>query len=389
MHILQLANFYGPNTGGLRVAIDHWAQRYIDRGNQVTLVVPGPTDSTEMVAGRRVITIRSPFVKGLGGYRAILNRRAVRRVIDELRPDVVELNDKLTLVGAAAHARRRGIPVVMFSHERADGVVGEVMPLARTVRRGIGLFNHQLSRRVDAIACASDYATGEFSWFTTPIHRVPLGVDLDTFRPPDDRSLCDRSAGERRSKTLRLVTVVRLSPEKRPDLLITTSIALVRRGVDHELVVIGDGPHRERLEAQAAHLPIRFRGHISDRDELVREVAAADIGIAPGPHETFGLGALEMMACGTPLVVPDHGALPELVDGDSGAVSARTGDAFADAITEIAEIEPELRRKWARTRAEDFTWEHSGDEMLKVFAGVTGRRLRDVGVPEYPLDDPI
>ena len=381
MHILQLANFYGPRTGGLRVAIDSWAQRYIDRGNQVTLIVPGPTDRTEMRDGRRVIMIRSPFVKGLGGYRAILDRSAVRDAIDAVRPDVVELNDKLTLVGPAGHARKLGIPVVMFSHERADGVVGEVLPLRRTVRRGIGLFNHHLSRRVDAIACASDYATGEFSWFKTPIHRVPLGVDLETFRPTGTGT-GRRSRGAR----LQLVSVVRLSPEKRPDILLTTSVALVRRGVDHELTVIGDGPLRERMEAQAAHLPITFRGHVSDRDELVRTVSAADIGIAPGPHETFGLGALEIMACGTPLVVPDHGALPELVDGDCGVVSARTGDAFADAVVDIAGIDPELRRKWARTRAEEFTWEHSGDEMLKIFARVTGRSVVDVGLDPHPAD---
>lgn len=366
MHVLQLANFYGPRTGGLRVAVDRFAEHYVGCGHQVTLVIPGDRDEVDRVGARTVVKIRSPFVPGLGGYRAIVDRRAVREAIDDARPDVVELSDKTTLVSAATHARRRGVPVALFSHERMDGVVGEVVPGRRLVDRTTAWINGRLAERVDAVVCASDYAADEFTGCDVPVRRVPLGVDLETFRPDIAPGTTVRAPGS----PLRIVTVVRLSPEKRPELLITTSAALRRRGVAHEWIVLGDGPMREQLERQAARLPLDFRGHVGDRRELAAAVAAADVGIAPGLHETFGLAALEVLACGTPLVVPDHGALPELIDAGAGLVSRRTGDAFAAAACRIAATDRDVNRSRARACAERFTWERSGSEMLAVLTAL-------------------
>ena len=83
------------------------------------------------------------------------------------------------------------------------------------------------------------------------------------------------------------------------------------------LVVAGDGSRRAALAYRAARLPVRFAGHITDRDDVAALLASADVAVAPGPVETFGLAALEALACGTPVVVNDASALPEVV-GDAG-----------------------------------------------------------------------
>ena len=86
------------------------------------------------------------------------------------------------------------------------------------------------------------------------------------------------------------------------------------------LVVAGDGPLRGRLERRAARegLPVTFAGFLPDRADLAALLASADVAIAPGPAETFGLAGLEALACGTPVVVSAESALPEVV-GEAGA----------------------------------------------------------------------
>src|SRR5207248_7208457 len=95
----------------------------------------------------------------------------------------------------------------------------------------------------------------------------------------------------------------RLSKETRQELADVPVRELNRRRVPARLVVCGDGPIRKSLARESRGLPVVWLGFVSDRDELASLIARSDIALAPGPIETFGLGALESLACGTPVVV--------------------------------------------------------------------------------------
>lgn len=359
MHILQLANFYGPRSGGLRTAVDELANRYAGAGHSCSLIIPDDHDGVRVTSGRTVVAVRSPLVPGTGGYRAIVDRRAVRHAIESLRPDVIELSDKTTLVAPAARARHTGTPVVLISHERLDAVVGQFIG-GWIASRAFSAFNARLLRKVDAVVCASSFAAAEFNRADAAVlpHQIPLGVDLDLFRP-----MTSARSGSRRH----IAAVVRLSPEKRPDVLIATSRCLAERGVDHLLTIYGDGGLRARLERSAGDLPVRFAGHLSDRFELAQAMARADVAIAPGPHETFGLAALEFLAAGTPVVVSKHGALSEVVTPDTGSAVELTGEAYAIAVERLLAGDRERQRTACRARAERFGWDHTAAEYLDLF----------------------
>lgn len=361
MHIVQLANFYGPRSGGLRTAVDQLADGYCARGHRVTTVVPSDVSGVRHDGERTVVTIRSPIAPLLGGdYRMIVDRRAVDAVLARCAPDVIELSDKSTLVAPAERARSRGAGVVLVSHERLDEVVARATRIA-AARRLADRFNRRLLDRVDAVVCASGYAADELAGHGTIIDRIPLGVDLDRFRP-----------GRVRIRVRpRILVAVRLSPEKGPDLVVATSRALLDRGVDHEMVVYGDGPLRGRLERSAHGLPVRFAGFLADRGALADEMAAADVGIAPGPLETFGLAALELLASGTPVVVPNRGALAEIADGTCAVATERTPDGFASAVRSVLAGDRRLQQRAARSLAETYSWERTTSGMLDVFERVT------------------
>ncbi|MEJ8668498.1 glycosyltransferase family 4 protein [Streptomyces sp. MS1.AVA.1] len=115
--------------------------------------------------------------------------------------------------------------------------------------------------------------------------------------------------------------------------------------------------------AQERDLPVTFLGHVADRSLLGALQASADICLAPGPAETFGLAALEAMACGTPVVASASSALPEVI-GSAGATAADNGDAFADAVEMLLDRPERERREAARARAECFGWGTAVDAFL-------------------------
>lgn len=147
----------------------------------------------------------------------------------------------------------------------------------------------------------------------------------------------------------------RLSPEKRSERAVGALAELRRRGVPAVLVVAGDGPRRRSLEAQATGLPVRFLRHVADRGLLASLLATADVVIAPGPVETFGLSALEALACGTPVVVSSRSALPEVV-GSAGLAAEDSDAACAGAVEQLLGRDEADRRRRARKQAERFDW---------------------------------
>ncbi len=362
MRIVQVANFYGPRSGGLRTAVDRLGAEYSASGHDVYLVVPGRHDETvELPTGVTRICLPARGIPFTGGYRAV-SPRPVRSLLARLAPDAVEVSDRLTLRSLGRWGRAHGVATVMISHERLDRLVGQVLP--RQIARGIAdIANRRTAADYDAVVCTTAFARAEFD----RIHAanaitVPLGVDLDQFHPRRRSESVRRRWAQR--EQLLLVHCGRLSVEKHAHRSIDALGALRHTGVDARLVVVGEGPLRARLERQAARLPVAFTGYIGCRDTVATILAAADVALAPGPHETFGLAALEALACGTPAVVSQTSALAEILTTDCGATAGNDPRAIAHAVSSIIRRPESSRRLAARRRAEQFTWSRAAAGML-------------------------
>ncbi|MEK8107845.1 glycosyltransferase [Micromonospora sp. M12] len=211
----------------------------------------------------------------------------------------------------------------MVSHESLTGLLGQWGVPDALRRPTADRLNRATSRAYDRIVCTTRWAAGEFERIGAGnVDLVPLGVDLDTFSPVRaDRRVRERYAnpGE-----LLLVHCARLSPEKRPELAVQALAELRREGVPAVLVMAGDGPLRGALARRAAGLPVTFTGFLPDRAAVAALLASADVVLAPGPVETFGLAGLEALACGTPVVVNASSALPEVV-GEAGLAAYGSG----------------------------------------------------------------
>lgn len=357
MRVAQLANFVGPTSGGMKTAVDALGRGYVAAGVARLLVVPGPEDRYLGTDTGDVVQLRAPRVGG--GYRLIVEPWRVTDVLRRFGPTSLEVSDKSTLLPVTRWARRAGVASLLLSHERLDAML--------SLRTGLPVqvtpLNRALVRRHDRVVVTSRYAEEEFRALAgpagTPLHRVPLGVDLTTFRPA-------RGPVRAPDGALRLVHAGRLSREKSPHLAVATAMALHRRGVPLHLDVHGEGPHRAELEALAAGGPVTFHGHLAGRDRLAARLAAADVALAVCPGETFGLSVLEALACGTPVVTAEVGGARELVDEGSGAWAAAEPEALADAVLRVAGRDVRERRSAARRRAEAFPWSRTVEEMLAL-----------------------
>ncbi len=319
-----------------------------------------------MPTGVRRITVAAPRLPGTGGYRAVDPWR-VQRLLERLRPDAIEVSDRLTLRGLGAWAARRGVPSVVISHEWLDRLLAEFLLPALAARRLADLANARMSAAYDTVVCTTTFARTEFDRIgAANVLRIPLGVDLATFSPRRRDPQLRRALVDG-AETL-LVHCGRLSAEKHPERSVDTVASLRAAGHRVRLVVAGDGPRRSALERRASGLPVTFIGFVPHRARLARLLASADVSLAPGPHETFGLSALEALASGTPVVVSASSALPEII-GTTGAAAADTPAAFAAGVVTVLAADENRRRAAARTRAELFGWPDSVRAMLAALAG--------------------
>ncbi|MFJ4788161.1 glycosyltransferase [Streptomyces sp. NPDC088794] len=375
LRIVRLANFVAPSSGGLRTALRELGKGFKEAGHDPVLIVPGERADDRETEQGRVITLPGPLLPGTGGYRVLTDKRRVAGLLEELAPDRLEVSDRTTLRWTGKWARRARVPAVMVSHETADGVLRTWGLSEAAARCAADALNVRTAHTYSRVVCTTEFAEREFVRIgARNVVRAPLGVDL-VERHPSLRDPGLRARYARVDETL-LVTCTRMSVEKRPGTALDALESLLRRGRKAVLVVAGDGPLRPRLEERARErrLPVTFLGHVSDRDALGALQASADVCLAPGPAETFGLAALEAMACGTPVVVSTSSALPEVI-GSAGAVAADRGDAFADAVDMLLELPEGQRREAARARAECFGWHTAVDAFLAA---------HDAAVPVRP-----
>lgn len=169
-------------------------------------------------------------------------------------------------------------------------------------QRALGAINRMLRPMTDAYIGNSKAVT-DFIRLTHGVGasdprvvEIPNGLDTDIFHPNEH---ANRPDGR-----VRLIGVGRLIPSKRFDLAISL-LPRLSVLIDAELVIVGDGPERARLEALAHGLPVSFLGHVSGRQELAEVLRGADVLVMPSESEGYPNAVLEALACGLPVVASD------------------------------------------------------------------------------------
>jgi glycosyltransferase involved in cell wall biosynthesis/GT2 family glycosyltransferase len=195
--------------------------------------------------------------------------------------------------------------------------------LLRRVDRLLG------ARAVDVHVAVSDFVRGRIHGGSRPVVTIPNGVDLDVYRPSQSPASRDGFV---------IGCMSRLTQGKGIEDVLAAAKEAVSRGA--RIRIAGDGPERPQLERLAEQLGIgdrvEFVGWVGDASDVGAFWQECDIAVA-APNdwvESFGLAAVEAMACGTPVVATSGGALPEtVIHGRTGwVVEPRNSRALAAAL---------------------------------------------------------
>jgi glycosyltransferase involved in cell wall biosynthesis len=235
------------------------------------------------------------------------------------------------------------------------------------------------------VVCVSDFTRSQLlMWIPTEewgkLRVIRCGVDVELFRRGPDPS-----PGER----FRVLSVTRLVPGKGMPFLLDALAALIDRGVDAELVVVGDGPERQQFVEQARRLGIADRVELAGavgQDEIRQHYASANAFCLPSFAEGVPVVLMEAMAFELPAVATRITGVPELIeDGRSGLlVTPARADELADALERLANS-PELRQSIGAAARErvvgEFNIQRSADQLVRLYREALGTEPA-VGSPE-------
>lgn len=294
------------------------------RGHRVRVVTPRPSGALPGPTAAEMrwypVSRRTPLETFF--TNAVWSHVTVEREVARSRPDLIVLSSYETAWGHyALPGRSRHVLSVYIYHSR---FVSDAVDRLRARRGAFGLIGRSLaafSHHVERISlmspqlliAVSPYSRDEIRQRTgraDGVRIIPTGVDVEFFHAGDRtqaRAVLGLGVDERV-----LVTVGRLAPVKRYDLAIDAFAILRRSDPRYQLLIIGDGPERARLETHArvsgAGGGIRFEG-FRDGEDLRLRLWAADAEICTSEFENWSLAALEALAAGLPVLAVARGGL--------------------------------------------------------------------------------
>ncbi len=245
----------------------------------------------------------------------------------------------------------QGIPVVTTLHGTDITIVGSDPSYTPVVTFSIN--------KSDGVTAVSEYLREETCKrfdIKKKIEVIPNFIDLNRFQKSEKshfkKALCPN--GEKV-----LVHVSNFREVKRVSDTVEIFHKVLQSGIEAHLLLIGDGPDRQKVENKCRELKICGKVRFLGKQEKIEDILSiADLFLIPSGSETFGLAALEAMSCSVPVISSNIGGLPELnIHGETGYLCdlGDTGEmgSFAVSILRDDKLQKKLAGN-ARKRAEVF-----------------------------------
>jgi D-inositol-3-phosphate glycosyltransferase len=387
MHTSPLAPLGGAATGGMNVYVHEVSARLGARGQSIDVFTRRERADApavmEFAPGARLVQIEAGPVEPLHKHDLIPLTEAFAAGIEAFRAaEALEYDLVHSHYWLSAVAGERLVADWVVPHLGMFHTLGEVKLRARASEHEPPErleAEHRLVQSLDRVVAATNYEQRLLRQvYGVPPARVeviPLGVDPERFAP-GSREQARVALGLPVDDRI-VLAVGRIEPLKGLDILIRAAAEITDRSGLRLLLVGGDEqarPEFDRLRAIAREVGVEdlvtFVGSI-EHEELPDYYRAADVVVMPSFAESFGLVAVEAMACGVPVVVSRVGGLASTVaDGRTGyLVPWRCPEPFAEKIELLLRNEP-LRSalgsagvEWMRA----YSWESVADQLVELY----------------------
>jgi len=381
MRVAVVTESFLPNINGVTNSVLRVLEHLAASGDQALVIAPSSEDMPTEYAGHPVKAV--PVIPTQNflptGMPMGLPQKRIQHLLDGFSPDVIHLASPFAL-GSYANkmAKKLDIPTVSIYQTDLGGFAKQY---------GFGIAQSSLQKILYKIHSQTDRTLAPSTSACLDLHLAGVpevylwrrGVNTELFNP-SKRSASLRDTWKNGDQSKIIVGFVgRLAQEKR-----VSDLKALQSNPNIQLVIVGDGPHRHKLEQQ---LPGALFLGFKSGEELAQIYASFDLFIHPGPNETFCQAVQEALASGIPSIVPRTGGPADLV------AHGRTGyviDIFdAAQLNQTVNLHHERTdRKQMRIAARDSvsmrTWNRINNELKAHYQDVINQKksatISEIGV---------
>ncbi len=379
MKFCDISSFYLEEGGGVHTYhLQKLAYFAKHPEHEYHMVISGKSNSSRQVEGGTVHTVKG-FVSVPGTeYRQMYDYPEIQRILKKHEPDVVEIGAHYLDGWMALFGRRKWTPLMtgIYHADMPDSYMAPAVEgFPRWISRPFVGFWRQYVRmayqKLDATWVTSDYMLKKLNKYGVKnTFKNSLGVDTEKFQPAKRSEALRTELGVKAGEKLALF-VGRFSWEKGMVSLID-SLDHLAEEENLRVVIVGDGPLKKDLAPKVAEHTsfVTLLPYEKDRDRLAAMYASADIFLAPGPYETFGLTTLEAMSSGTAVVAAASGGSAELVTrGNCGVLfKNHSGEEMARGVKELLHTDTrDLERRARLVVEKEFSWTRTFDRMVDCY----------------------
>ena len=359
LRVAVVAESFLPQINGVTNSVLRILDFFKSNGHEAIIIAPESVGGPSEYAGYEILRVPAINVKGLIPI-ALPQQLAKARVLN-FQPDVIHLASPALLGNYVARfAKKNAIPTLSVYQTDLAGFANHYgFQLANaTLNKFVGRVHSNSDRTLAPSTSACDYLN-ELGVPGVELWR--RGVDSERFRPENrDQDLRNSLLGNRPDRTL-VGYIGRLAHEKRIEDLIS-----LNEQDDVQLVIVGDGPIRERLERK---LPNAIFTGFKTGQDLARMYASLDIFIHTGQHETFCQSIQEALASGVPVIAPNSGGPIDLVEDGKTGYLINTGNPkeIKRVLKLIQQSDVAELRKVTRESVVNRTWLSINQELIRHY----------------------
>ena len=371
MRVALVTESFLPNINGVTNSVLRVLEHLSASGNQALVIAPACENMPSEYAGHPVKSV--PVIPTQNflptGMPMGLPQKRVQHLIDGFTPDVIHLASPFAL-GSYANkvAKRLNIPTVSIYQTDLGGFAKQY---------GFGIAQNSLQKILYKIHSQTDRTLAPSTSACLDLHMAGVpevylwrrGVNTELFNP-SKRSAALRDLWKNGDSNKIIVGFVgRLAQEKR-----VIDLKALESNPNIQLVIVGDGPHRRKLEQQ---LPSALFVGFKSGEELAQIYASFDLFIHPGPNETFCQAVQEALASGVPAIVPRTGGPADLVaQGRTGyVIDISDGEELNRTVNHHhARSDRKQMRIAARDSVSKRTWGRINNELEDHYQGVINQK---------------